>query len=227
MSKQSGKTSKASKTSKKQVVEETPVVTEVEEKVEQVAEQVATEVVNEITMTDEERFDQQLSAFMESMKAFTKSVRETMASFQLELRALSTQSKKLRKKTRKRTRGNNSPNGFTKTVSVSAEILKFCGKPSETQMSRNEVNQFIHSYIREHNLQNPENKRQIIPDNKLKKILDLTKLRSKKELLEVTKEKAEKNEWSSEKLETELAKVTDKEYVNYFNLQRLVNHHYL
>lgn len=200
---------------------------QVEQKVEEVAEQVATEVVTEMTMSEEEKFEQTFNSLMESFKEFTKTVRDTMTNFQLELKTLMAQSKKLRRKTNKRTRGNKSPNGFTKTVSVSAEMLKFCGKSEGTQMSRNEVNQFIHTYIREHNLQNPENKRQIVPDSKLKKILDLSKLRSKKELLESVQAKGVKNGWSSEQLETELAKVTDKEYVNYFNLQRLVNHHYL
>ena len=211
------------KTSKKSIASEP----QVEQKVEEVAEQVATEVVVEVTMTDEERMNQQFSVLMVSMKAFTKTVRETMTSFQSELRSLASQSKKLSKKGRKRTRGNKTPNGFTKTVSVSPEMLKFCSKPSETLMSRNEVNQFIHSYIREHNLQNPSNKRQIVPDSKLKKILDLTKLRSKKELLEATRVRSEKKGWTAEHLATELTKVTDKEEVNYFNLQRLVNHHYL
>lgn len=222
MPKKSGKSSK--KTTTSSVVNEP----QIEQKVEEVAEQVATEVVEEVTMTDEERFEHQFTSLMNSFKEFTKTVRDTMTTFQSELKTLATQSKKLCKRTRKRTsRGNKTPNGFTKTVSVSADMLKFCGKSSEEQMSRNEVNQFIHTYIREHNLQNPENKREIIPDSKLKKILDLSKLRSKKELQDATRAKGEKKGWSSEQLETELAKVTDKEHVNYFNLQRLVNHHYV
>lgn len=220
MPKKSGKTSKNTTTS---------VTTEpqVEQKVEEVAEQVANEVVAEVSMSEDERLEQQFSALMDSMKEFSRTVRDTLNSFQSELRTLMTQSKKLRRKTKKRTRGNKSPNGFTKTVAVSADMLKFCGKSEGNEMSRNEVNQFIHSYIREHNLQNPNNKRQIVPDSNLKKVLDLSKLRSKKDLQEALRSKAVKKGWSTEQLESELAKVTDKECVNYFNLQRLVNHHYL
>ncbi len=224
MSKKSGKSSKKSTTpTTTSITHES----QVEQKVEEVAEQIATEVVEEVTITEEERLEQQFTALMESFKEFTKTVRDTMTTFQTELRSLATQTKKLRRRSRKRTRGNKTPNGFTKTVSVSSEILKFCGKSTGEQMSRNEVNQFIHSYIRDNNLQNPENKREIVPDSKLKKILDLGKLRSKKELQEAVREKATKKGWTSEHLETELAKVTDKEHVNYFNLQRLVNHHYV
>lgn len=219
---------KSAKSSKKSTTQ-TSIAQEpqVEQKVEEVAEQVATDVVAEVQMTEEEHLEEQFSTLLESFKEFSKSVRDTMTTFQSELRSLAAMSKKLRRRTRKRTRGNKTPNGFTKTVEVSPELLKFCGKPSGTQMSRNEVNNFIHTYIRENNLQNPENKRQIVPDSKLKKILDMNKLRSKKQLLEDTRENAEKKGWSSERLEAELAKVTDKEYVHYFNLQRLVKHHYL
>ena len=203
------------------------VVNEVSQKTEEVVSEVNTEDVSEVSQTEEERFDTHVNSLMESMKSFTKSVRETMTTFQNELKVLMSQSKKLRKRTKRRNRESSTPNGFTKTVSVSPEMLKFCGKPTDTLMSRNEVNQFIHTYIREHNLQNPENKREIVPDSKLKKVLDLTKLRSKKELVEATKEKGSKKSWTPEQLAVELAKVTDKESVNYFNLQRLVNHHYL
>jgi upstream activation factor subunit UAF30 len=221
MPKKSGKNSKKSTTTS---VAQEP---EVEQKVEEVAEQVASEVVAEVQMSEEERLEQQFSTLMESFKEFTKTVRDTMATFQSELRSLASQSKKLSRRTRKRTRGNKTPNGFTKTVNVSPELLKFCGKPTGTQMSRNEVNNFIHTYIRENNLQDPENKRHIVPDSKLKKILDMSKLRSKKQLVEDMRENAEKKGWSAERLESELAKVTDKEQVHYFNLQRLVKHHYL
>ncbi len=222
MPKKSGKTSKKSSTS----TTATTSVTQ-EAQVEQKVEQVATEVVAEVQMSEEERLDQQFSDLLESFKTFTRTVRETMTTFQSELRAIATQSKKLRRKTRKRTRNTKTPNGFTKTVNVSPEMLKFCGKSEGTQMSRNEVNQVIHSYIREHGLQNPQNKRQIVPDSRLKKILDLSKLRSKKELQEVARTKGEKKGLSAEQIATEVSKITDKEYVNYFNLQRLVNHHYL
>lgn len=208
---------------------------EVEQKVEQVAEQVATEIVEEVVeateevaMSDEQCHGERFAALLESMKVFTKTVRDTMTGFQSELRTLMAQSKKLCKRTRKRTRGNKSPNGFTKTVKVSPEMVQFCGKDaSTTEMSRNEVNQFLHSYIRTNNLQNPNNKRQIVPDATLKKILDLNKLRTKKELQEAVRQKGATNQWTEEQLASELAKVTEKEQVNYFNLQRLVNHHYV
>ncbi len=202
--------------------------TSVENKVEQVAEQVATEVVEEITMSEEERVDLKFSSLMDSLKEFTKYVRDTMTTFQSELKTLSSQSKKLRRRSRKRvSRDTQNQNGFTKTVSVSSELLKFCGKSEGENMSRNEVNQYIHTYIREHNLQNPENKREIVPDSKLKKILDLSKLRNQKELQEALRVKGVNKGWTSDQLATELAKVVGNEKVNYFNLQRLVNHHYV
>ena len=39
-------------------------------------------------------------------------------------------------------------------------------------MARTEVTKFLTSYIKEHNLQDPENKRRIRPDKKLAKLLN-------------------------------------------------------
>lgn len=229
---------KKSETSKKSLAKQANV----EEKVEQVAEEVATDVVTSLestnptpdatpgpvsVVTDDEHIDEQVARLTENMKHFAKTVRDTMSLFQTELKNIVSQSKKLRRKSRKRLREHKTPNGFTKTLDVSPVMLEFCGQEPGTQMSRNQVNNFIHTYIREHNLQNPNNKRQIVPDKKLKSILNLSKLRSKAELVAATKAKGEKNNWTPEHLESELTKITEKETVNYFNLQRLLNHHYV
>ncbi len=200
----------------------------VQEVLQVVEEVVAAPVDTEVLPSEEDLHDQKYNALLESMKVFSKTVRDTMNNFQLELRLLMLQAKKLRKRSSKRSRGNKTPNGFTKTVQVSKEMLQFCGRPVDTEsMSRNDVNQFLHKYIRDNNLQDPENKRQIVPDEALKTILDLSKLRTKEEMQANLREKASEKGWSKEQLDVELSKVTENEHVNYFNLQRLVNHHYL
>ena len=45
--------------------------------------------------------------------------------------------------------------------------------PSGTEMARTEVTQHITSYIKEHNLQNAQNKREIAPDAALKTLLNI------------------------------------------------------
>lgn len=66
------------------------------------------------------------------------------------------------------------PSGFAKPALISNELCSFLGKPTGTEMARTEVTKFLTSYIKEHNLQDPENKRRIRPDKKLAKLLNTT-----------------------------------------------------
>jgi chromatin remodeling complex protein RSC6 len=73
---------------------------------------------------------------------------------------------------------NNTNSGFLKPVKISSDMAKFTGWNPEELKSRVEVTKFLCNYIRENNLQNPTDKRQIIPDAKLSKLI---KFDSKKE----------------------------------------------
>lgn len=78
-------------------------------------------------------------------------------------------SKVLNKYNKRRT--GNRRNGFQVPTPISAQMAKFVGVPSGSEMARTEVTKFIHSYIKEKSLQNPENGQEIFPDSKLKKLL--------------------------------------------------------
>ena len=67
------------------------------------------------------------------------------------------------------------PSGFAKPALISDELCCFLGTPSGTEMARTEVTKLITSYIKEHNLQNAANKREIAPDAKLKNLLNINK----------------------------------------------------
>ena len=93
---------------------------------------------------------------------------------------------------RKRKSGNRAPSGFVKPTRISDELALFLDKPSGSEMARTEVTRDINSYIRKHNLQDKENGRKIIPDDKLASLL----------------------------------KITDKDVLTYFNLQRYMSPHF-
>lgn len=75
---------------------------------------------------------------------------------------------------RKRKTGNRSPSGFVKPALISDELATFLSKPSGTQMARTEVTREINAYIRQHNLQDKVNGRQINADKKLSTLLSLS-----------------------------------------------------
>ena len=83
------------------------------------------------------------------------------------------QQKIIEKAQKKRQNAKNSPSGFAKPNKISDELCDFIGVPHGTEKSRTDITRFINSYVKEHNLNKPENKRFILPDDKLKKILNV------------------------------------------------------
>ena len=66
------------------------------------------------------------------------------------------------------------PSGFAKPSNISEELCNFLGRPLGTLMARTEVTKHITQYIKDNELQNPENKRHILPDKKLSSLLGST-----------------------------------------------------
>ena len=74
-------------------------------------------------------------------------------------------------KTKKTVNKNKVISGFQKPTRISKELAKFTGWNDVDLHSRVEVTKFICDYIKTNNLQNPDDRRQIIPDAKLQKLL--------------------------------------------------------
>jgi chromatin remodeling complex protein RSC6 len=98
------------------------------------------------------------------------------------IKALNKKIKQLRNHTsrvlgqRRRNPNHNTNSGLLKPVKISEDLASFTGWSQDELKSRVEVTTFICKYIKEHNLQNPQDGRKIIPDEKLAKLLnfDLT-----------------------------------------------------
>jgi len=65
------------------------------------------------------------------------------------------------------------PSGFVRPSKISNELAMFLGKPVGTEMARTDVSRLINSYIRNNNLQDPQNGRTINPDAKLRTLLKI------------------------------------------------------
>ena len=61
--------------------------------------------------------------------------------------------------------------GFSKPMNLSLELTQFLGIKPDELMARTNVTKAINSYVKEHSLQNPENKRELILDDKLRTII--------------------------------------------------------
>ncbi|KKM22526.1 hypothetical protein LCGC14_1624450 [marine sediment metagenome] len=69
------------------------------------------------------------------------------------------------------TRQGNNNSGFMKEALISDVMADFLGVDRGSKMSRVECTKRLHAYIKEHDLQNPENRREIRPDRALAKLL--------------------------------------------------------
>ena len=76
------------------------------------------------------------------------------------------------KQKQKNKRVQNTNSGFLKPVKISSEMCNFTGWDESELKSRVEVTKFICDYIKENDLQKPEDRRVILADKKLSKLLN-------------------------------------------------------
>jgi upstream activation factor subunit UAF30 len=95
-----------------------------------------------------------------------------------QIKLLKSQASRVIKQKNTTRKNGNSTSGFLKPVKISKEMAKFTGWDETELRSRVDVTKYLCNYIKENNLQNPADKRQIQVDSKLSKLL---KFDSKKE----------------------------------------------
>ena len=140
---------------------------------------VAAEPVVEATPVDSSESDE--SVLLRELKEALEHVRAEKGRLAEIGKNLATLVETLVKKTTKalhknsklrRVRKSPNPNsGFRKPVPVTDEFCKFFGRPSGSLISRTEVSKLIRDYIKENNLQNPSDRRTILPDTQLTSLL--------------------------------------------------------
>lgn len=64
------------------------------------------------------------------------------------------------------------PSGFAKPTYLSPVLCEFLGVSNDTELARTEVTKRVLAYVKDNNLQNPEAKRIINMDTKLRKLLN-------------------------------------------------------
>jgi upstream activation factor subunit UAF30 len=91
-----------------------------------------------------------------------------------EIKGLKKQSKKIlnkQQRSKKVLKADRKPHGFAVPSAVSDELCQFMGCEVGSLVARTDVTKKLTEYIQTHKLQNPENKRQIVPDETLQNLL--------------------------------------------------------
>jgi len=154
------KTNKKSSTPVEQVVKEVPKVDEVDKASDNTVEEKALgdTLINEITDK------------ISSVQIEMKSIQQTL---KLLVKEYEKQKKIIAKVQKKRDNAKKSPSGFAKPCKISTELCKFVGIPDGSERSRTDITRYINAYVKEKNLNNPENRREFFPDDKLRAILNV------------------------------------------------------
>ena len=105
-----------------------------------------------------------------SVQGELKSMQQTL---KLLVKEYEKQKKVIAKVQKKRENAKKSPSGFAKPCKISSELCKFVGVPEGTEKSRTDITRYINAYVKEKNLNNPENRREFFPDDKLRAILNV------------------------------------------------------
>tara|TARA_E500000331_G_scaffold354980_1_gene409360 strand:+ start:1824 stop:2429 length:606 start_codon:yes stop_codon:yes gene_type:complete len=121
--------------------------------------------------------EKQLNAKFSTMaKKFKDDLKDIQTMFKPYFKEVEKMEKLMKKDREKKAKAKNNKTGFRKPTKISDEMLtfmkEFYKKPDmEELQSRLDVTNSIIEYIKANNLQNPSARKEIIPDNKLKKLL--------------------------------------------------------
>ncbi len=162
------------KKSKKQTPPATPTTSsEPTEVTETSKPEEVTETKQEFDYDLTERFDEILkrhTTWLSEGKELTKLFKNLQAEHKKVVKTLkkNTRGKQRRVLKDGETRG---PSGFTVPAPISDELAKFLGEKKGSLVPRTEVTRAENLYVKNKNLQNPSNRKIIVPDAKLKKLL--------------------------------------------------------
>ncbi len=141
-------------------------------------------VFNEFTKNDAVFWSSiltQLKAYESAYKVKTKELlarikaqHKTIQKLTLAAAATSAKGASSTKKTKKSGGGSSVPSGFARPCKISANLAQFVGVDPDTELSRTDATKAIHNYIKLHNLQDPTNKRVILPDEVLASLMHVT-----------------------------------------------------
>ena len=132
--------------------------------------EVAPETVNIVPETLDNKFQEEFSNLTNHYQMILQNAKDGFALLKKLEKSVNKDLKKKKKK---------SVSGFAKPTLISPELCKFLNKEEGTEMARIQVTIEINNYIKKNNLNDPNNKRIILADAKLKKIFNYDNIPNK------------------------------------------------
>jgi len=153
--------------------QEVSIVNDVDVKIEVVGEGLSA-TVQEVEPVKKSQREQCFDDIVSSIMGLKSEVSGLYSKLKLLEKAVNKEVKTLNKSVnRSKSKGNRKPSGFAKSSKISESLCVFMNLPVGSEVARTEVTKYIIQYIKENNLQRPENKKLINPDSSLKNLLDV------------------------------------------------------
>lgn len=114
-----------------------------------------------------------ITGLLEKVSNMSTQLKTIQTSLKQLVKEFDKQKKIIDKVQKKREKAKKSPSGFAKPCKISDELCDFIGISKGSEQSRTDITRYINSYVKQHNLNNPENRREFFPDKKLKTILNV------------------------------------------------------
>jgi chromatin remodeling complex protein RSC6 len=132
------------------------------------------EVTRESVDTDFEDLEEKLASEIETLRDSKEKVKgiKFLRSINKVIKTLHKDYTRVLKLKKKRNSANPTTSGFNKPVTIRQGLADFTGWDVNQKYSRIDVTRFLCNYIKEKDLQNPKDRRQILPDEKLCKVLN-------------------------------------------------------
>jgi chromatin remodeling complex protein RSC6 len=130
--------------------------------------------IKKLNINDESKIFDQFNDIINNLNTFkTQTIILQQSIKQLE-KSVKTQLKNLKKIVIKnKIKISRNPSGFAKPCKVTKELCEFMNKSDETEFARTEVTKSLVQYVKENHLEDINNKKNILPDEKLKNLLKI------------------------------------------------------
>ena len=130
-------------------------------------------VADEAVVVERSSGEVAITELVDKVAGLSSYIKTIQVALKMLVKEFDKQKKIVDKVQKKKEKAKKSPSGFAKPCKISDELCNFIGIAKGTELSRTDITRHINSYVKEHNLNNPENRREFFPDAKLKTILNI------------------------------------------------------
>lgn len=123
--------------------------------------------------TDKDMINTQFNEILATLTGFKTLVTSVQQQIRVLEKNVIKQQKLSEKMNKKKKRKSSKPSGFALPSPISEELSTFMSKDKGELVARTEVTRYIIDYIKTKKLQNPDNGQLIVPDDALKKLLEV------------------------------------------------------